>query len=305
MANENQQNQNLLYNLLPKEYQINLSDFALFLSVVKNKRAYECILSIILDEPEIELEEVKAEQVILNKAGKRAIRLDAWAKAKDSRQFDMEMQNSSASDSIPKRIRFYQSLLDTPILKAGKDTKYRELPSTVIIFITQEDIFHRDLAKYTFTEQCREVRELELEDGTTKIFLNMSSKNGSQELVSLLQYMKHTTLENPDIVVKDGRILELDRIVSEVKETEEWEAVQMNLLEIGIERGREEGRTEGRAEGKTEGVAETVLSFLEDYGEVPEQVKEAIFAEKDLGTLKRWSKLAARATSIEEFLAKM
>ncbi|WP_075717545.1 Rpn family recombination-promoting nuclease/putative transposase [Roseburia sp. 499] len=228
-------------NVFPTEYQFNLSDFALFLSVMKNKRAYECTLSIILEEENLELEEVKVEQVILNRSGKRAIRLDAWAKDKNNRQFNMEMQNDSSSDNIPKRSRYYQGMLDTPILKSGKETKYKELPSTVIIFITQEDIFKKDLAKYTFTEQCEEVEGLHLEDGTTKIFLNMSSKKGSKELVSLLQYMKETTLENPNILVKDKRILELDNIVSEVKESEEWEAIQMNILEIGIEKGKEQG----------------------------------------------------------------
>lgn len=133
------------------EYPMNLSDFALFLSVMKNKKAYQCTLSLILEEPDIELKEVKVEQVVLNKSGKRAIRLDAWAIAKDNRQFNMEMQNSSRDDNIPKRTRFYQGLLDTPILKSGKNTKYKNLPSTVIIFITQEDIFGKDLAKYTFT----------------------------------------------------------------------------------------------------------------------------------------------------------
>lgn len=226
-------------NVLPAEYQFNLSDFALFLSVMKNKRAYECTLSIILEEENLELEEVKVEQVILNRSGKRAIRLDAWSKDKNNRQFNMEMQNDSSSDNIPKRSRYYQGMLDTPILKAGKETKYKELPSTVIIFITQEDIFKKDLAKYTFTEQCEEVEGLHLGDGTTKIFLNMSSKKGSKELVSLLQYMKETTLENPNILVKDKRILELDHIVAEVKESEEWEAMQMNILEIGIEKGIE------------------------------------------------------------------
>lgn len=284
--------QNLASELLAKEYQVNLSDFALFLSVMKHKRAYECVLSIILEE-DIELEEVKAEQVILNKKGKRAIRLDAWAKEKRNRQFDMEMQNDSSSDSIPKRTRYYQGLMDTPILKAGKDTKYRELPSTVIIFITQEDIFRKDLAKYTFTEQCEEIQGLHLEDGTTKIFLNMSSKNGSKELVSLLQYMKKTTLENPEIMVQDQRILELDRIVAEVKENEEWEAVQMNLIEIGMEAG------------KAVGIAEAVIESLEDYGVVPQNVQDAIFSEKDLKVLKKWYKLAAKAESIEEFLVQM
>lgn len=50
--------------------------------------------------------------------------------------------------------------------------------------------------------------------------------NGREELVSLLQYMKNTTLNNPDITVRDERILNLDKIVTEVKQSEEWEAVR-------------------------------------------------------------------------------
>ena len=42
-----------------------------------NKTAYESTLSIILDEPDLKLAEVEVEQVVLNKSGKRAIRLDA------------------------------------------------------------------------------------------------------------------------------------------------------------------------------------------------------------------------------------
>lgn len=197
--------------MLPEDYRFNLSDFAFFLSVMKNPKAYQSVLSIIMDEPDIEIKEVKVEQ---------------------------------KGDDIRKRSRFYQGLLDAPILKSGKKTKYKMLPSTVIIFITQEDIFGRNLAKYTFTEQCEEVSNLKLEDGTTKIFLNMSSKNGAPELISMLQYMKDTYLENPDIIVKDSRLLELDRIVSEVRESDEWEAVKMNILEIGKEIGKEFGAKE-------------------------------------------------------------
>ena len=62
-----------------ENFQLNLSDFALFLSVMKVKEAYEDVLSIILDEIDLRLKEVKVEQVVLNKSGKRAIRLDAWA----------------------------------------------------------------------------------------------------------------------------------------------------------------------------------------------------------------------------------
>ena len=218
-------NTEFLTELFPAGYAFNLSDFALFLSVMKNKTAYECTLSIILDEPDVKMEEVKVEQVILNHYGKRAIRLDAWGKTTDDRQINMEMQNDSDTDFLPKRSRYYQGLLDSPLLKSGKRTKYKELPSSIIIFITQDDIFGKDIAKYTFTEQCEEIKGLHLEDGTTKIFLNM----------------KDTRLDNPNIETEDERLIKLNEIVSEVKESEEWEAVQMNILEVGIQRGLEQG----------------------------------------------------------------
>lgn len=74
---------------------------------------------------------------------------------------------------------------------------------------TEGDIFGKALARYTFSEQCEAVANLPLEDGTKKIFLNMTSLNGRPELVSLLQYMKDTTLDNPNVTVKDERTLDL------------------------------------------------------------------------------------------------
>ena len=286
--NENSSNKKIL-EALPEDYTFNLSDFALFLSVMKNKTAYENTLSIILDEPDLRLKEVKVEQVVLNKSGKRAIRLDAWARDEQNRHINTEMQNDAKQDNLRKRSRFYQGLLDTPVLKSGKKTKYKHLPSTIIIFITRDDIFRCDLAMYTFTEQCEEVQGLHLDDGTKKIFLNMTSRNGRPELISLLQYMKNTTLDNPEIIVKDKRIQSLDRIVNEVKQSEEWEAVKMNILEIGIEKGIEQGK------------AASILELLEETGKVSEQLKQKILAQHDSETLSKWLKLAAKAETIEEF----
>ncbi len=267
--------------ILPEDYRLNLSDFALFLSVMKVKEAYEDVLSIILDEPDLQLKEIKVEQVVLNKSGKRAIRLDAWAQDVKSRQFDMEMQNDTDGDDVRKRARYYQSLLDTPVLKSGKATRYKHLPSTVIIFITQEDIFGRDRAMYTFRERCEEEPELMLDDGTSKIFLNMTSRKGRPELISLLQYMKHTTLDNRDIIVRDERILDLDRIVNEVMQTEEWEAVKMNILEIGMAQGMERGMETGLQKGIQRGEERLVqlLKLLKSAGR-NEDADRAIFDEE-------------------------
>ena len=237
------------------DYQFNLSDFALFLSVMRNKEAYEAVLSIIMDDSELTLTDVKVEQVILNKSGNRAIRLDAWAMDSDKRQFNTEMENSGDAKEIQKRSRYYQSMMDTPILKSGKNTKYKELPSTIIIFITQTDIFKKDLAMYTFTEQCEEIADLKLEDGTTKIFLNMASNNGRPELVSLLQYMKNTKINDSELSLYDKRIQKLNSIVNEVLDSTEWEAVKSNILEIGMTKGQEIGFEIGLKKGHDEGMA--------------------------------------------------
>ena len=96
----------------------------------------------------------------------------------------------------------------------------------------------------------------------------MTSKNGEPVLVSLSQYMKNTTLNNPDIVVKDERITELDQIVTEVKQSEEWEAVKVSLLSVGIGIGKEEGRRQGI----TEGLANSILTILKSKGTLTEQI---------------------------------
>ena len=44
-----------------------------------------------------------------------------------------------------------------------------------------------------------------------------------------------------------------------------------------------------------------ICELLEDYGPLPDKLMSTLTSEQDLTTLKKWHKLAARATSIEEF----
>lgn len=134
-------------------------------------------------------------------------------------------------------------------------------------------------------ECCEEIPELKLEDGTRKIFLNMESLNGRAELVSLLQYMKESRLDNPKIQVMDQRIIELDEVVQEVKESEEWEEVRMSILSLGMERG----------------MAQSILVLLEKFGKPSEALRDAIYNQKDQEVLGKWLKAAAKADSLEEF----
>ena len=153
------------------------------------------------------------------------------------------------------------------------------------------------MAKYTFTEQCEEVEGLHLDDGTMKIFLNMESKNGTPELISLLQYMKNTTLDNPEILIRDDRMEKLDSIVNEVKESEEWEVVRMSIYSVAYIRGEEDGRKAGMKAGMEAGM-EAGMKAGKEAG--MEAGKEAARIEMICKQLRRGRSLEFIADVLEE-----
>ncbi|MBR6150237.1 MAG: hypothetical protein IKQ25_03060 [Lachnospiraceae bacterium] len=51
--------------------------------------------------------------------------------------------------------------------------------------------------------------------------------------------------------------------------------------------------------------ADAVCELLEDLGEIPQELQDEIYAERDLEVLSKMHKLAAKAKSIEEFQAKL
>lgn len=81
-------------------------------------------------------------------------------------------------------------------------------------------------------------------------------------MISLLQYMKKTNLDNPEVLVQDERILKLDSIVNEVKESEEWEAVSMNIYSVAHERGFAQGEAIGKEIGKDTKLIELVCKKM-------------------------------------------
>jgi len=62
-----------------------------------------------------------------------------------------------------------------------------------------------------------------------------------------------------------------------------------------------EGKADGKMEGKIEGKAEDILELLEEHGQVPQKLREAVLCQQELIVLKQWLKLAAKVDTIEEF----
>ena len=61
-------------------------------------------------------------------------------------------------------------------------------------------------------------------------------------------------------------------------------------------------RKEEYEEGISQGIQDLLLYFLEELGEIPEDLRDRIMAEKEVDTLKRLHKMAVSANSMEEFL---
>lgn len=58
-------------------------------------------------------------------------------------------------------------------------------------------------------------------------------------------------------------------------------------------------------EERTAGKASAILEFLEEIGEVSEELKERIMNETKLPVLTSWVKLAAKSESVEYFMQNM
>ena len=74
------------------------------------------------------------------------------------------------------------------------------------------------------------------------------------------------------------------------------------IREDEFEQGRLAGLAEGKVEGERIGKCGAILELLSELGAVPEEVKSRICAEQNADTLKNWTRLAARAENLEEFL---
>ena len=123
------------------------------------------------------------------------------------------------------------------------------------------------------------------------------------ELVSFLNFVK-ADLSESETDFEDDFVEKLQNTIRRIKSNREMEKRFM-IFEEMLRDERAEGKAEGIAEGKTEAVLEMLLELMNDLGEIPDELRNRIASEKDLETLKKWHRLAARSESLDEFLEKM
>ena len=154
------------------------------------------------------------------------------------RLYDIE-PNKYREKDLPRRSRFYQSLIDSKLLPT--DIPYEELPDVITIWILPFDPFGCDRMVYTVKNMVAEENHIVYNDGIIKLFLyTKGTKGGSKELKNLLTYMEHTTAEN----AVDKDLQEIQGIVENVKSKDNLGGRYMTLQEM-INYEKRDSRIEG------------------------------------------------------------
>lgn len=228
--------------------ELEISNDFIFGKVMQDPELCRKLLQRILPDLTIDhVEYPEAQKNIRPDVDAKSVRLDLYVIDGKGTVYDIEMQVAGAKD-LPKRTRYYQSLIDMQMIDKGEP--YRKLNPSYVIFICPFDLFGKGRHIYTFENVCREDKEIFLEDGTAKIFLNaLGDKDDvSAELKAFLDYVAG---KRP----KDPFVEELDDAVKKARKNREWRREYMTLLmrdqeniEKGVKRGMEIGAAQGIVE---------------------------------------------------------
>lgn len=259
--------------------ELNLTDRFLFDEVMEDPQTHQDVLSIIFGREIPLLEKNETEKEFRTSPMARSIRMDVFALDENQTVYNTEMQQQKRDD-LAKRSRYYQAMIDVSLLEPGIPN-YNQLNQSYIIMITPFDLFGFNKYQYTFETKCREIPELTLNDGATKIFLNTKGLNNdevSQELIDFLHYTENTTSETAEKTTST-RIKRIHNRVCKVKLSEEigvrymqaWEeryydredARKEQCKEL-IEKNLKKGRSVEEIADILDESVETILSLVEE-----------------------------------------
>lgn len=241
-----------------------ISNNFMFRLVMEKPELCRQLLERILDTKISKIVYPEAEKSLEAQLTSKGIRLDIYVTLEDGTVIDVEMQAAdSTRDTLAKRTRYYQSILDNDALKKGE--LYSKLRQTIIIFICTFDPFNRNFSRYTFSSICHEDYKLSLEDGVCKIFLNTHGNKHriSRELANFMDYMNGSE-PNDDFTRRLQEEVELQR--DDDGRRMLYMTYSQTLLEMeakGIEQGIKQGIETGMLKTLRDLVKDGMLSNID------------------------------------------
>lgn len=252
--------------------ELNLCDDFLFDVAMVDLETCKDVIEIALNKKIKNIRWKEGQKSVHNLPGKRGIRMDFYVEDMEGNVFNVEMQKKNEGN-IPKRSRFYQAVLDAPMLESG-EKGFDNLNPTYIIIICCFDLFGKDAYCYTFENKCEEFADVSLGDGTKKVFLNTKGKNDKDVPKVLVDFLHYVDCSEEATLGEDAdeRLRRLHRKVCNIKNDRQMEVSYMKAEErdrLIREEGKEKGRREEIIEivkrnmekGKS---AEEISDFLEE-----------------------------------------
>ena len=245
--------------------ELSFTDDFMFGTVMKNKMICKGVIERLLHIKVGKIEYPSLQKTIAPFYESKGIRLDVYV-SDPERVFDIEIQ-TSIPPSLPKRTRYYQSLMDVDNLLRGQS--YAELKESYVIFICTQDPFGKGLPVYTFRNVCSEDGTLFLDDKSYKVFYNVGAygKEDEPELSALLEYLCKRRATS-------GFTQRIDELVEKAKRNEKFRSWYMSLniwkddllregSQLGEKIGFERGRRDGIAVGAYQKARETAKLMAE------------------------------------------
>ncbi len=220
----------------------------------------------ILLEFKIERIEMSQEEVVDIDFASKGIRMDVYARDADGlKAYNIEIQTTD-TEELPERARYYQGIMDVDLLKSGQ--QYKELKTSYIIFICLDDVFKKGLAKYTFENLCLEDTETKLGDRTQKVFY--ICKNYDKLLDARQKAFLRMVTQNSS---SDDFTRRVGGLVESAKRNTQWRQQFMEWdREMACMRAR--GREEGRKEGALEKAVEDATNLIKMRVGTLEQIEQ-------------------------------
>lgn len=234
--------------------ELTIQDNFLFQKIMRNKRICKATIERLLNIDINDIAYPEEEKTIDVRLDSKSIRLDVYVNDDKGSIYNIEMQNVKDMEELVKRTRYYQAMIDIDLLEKGQD--YEALNDTYIIFICTFEVFTGKRHKYTFRNLCIEDKGINLEDGTTKMFL---STKGKQDDVSkpLKNFLDYVDGHAP----ADELMKEIDNEVELSKSRDEWRREYMTLA-LEIEKEKKLSLEEGMAKKSVEVAIELLKEKL-------------------------------------------
>lgn len=258
-----------------------ISNDFMFKKVMENKRLCKKLVGAIMQKEIADIIYTETEKTIEPYYDSRGVRLDVIIADDKRTRYNLEMQVKNtlgdATDEplLPKRTRYYQSIMDMDMLQKGQD--FDELNPLVLVFICAFDFFNEGRYIYTFKSRCLENLALELKNDVTVLLLNSQGTRGN--VTPLVKNFLRYVNENVPIDEFTQEIeTEVVRLRQDKKARREYMVLSTRL---------KDERMEGRREGRAENARDTALTMLKDQYTLAQILKLSRLSKEEIYALAR------------------